>query len=1006
MAEDLGSAASAGVPLSCVARVRLCNERLTGVDMSLIRIQLVRTKPSRLVPLTLLLTLAGCLSGEDPSQGSGVDERGTILGSSPLAAEHAEPAATEAAPAPDAAPAPSASAADRPAPFTSAPEVLASSLPSDSIGDYSIKCDLATGIHVPAFNCDNGLEVPQGYQLTGLTFTKIGGVNPPASSQSGSSVTIISGPGTSGADMWNNADQFVFGNLAADGGALIGDGFIEVKVNSLGNTDTYAKAGVMFRDTLAAGSKHVMLAVTPGGGVMLQRRTTTNGAATNTNNVVTGSGMVAPIWLRLTRSGDTFTGFTSPDRSTWSQVGSAVTLTGFNANAYSGLAVSSHNTGANTTATFDKFTRMRVPSLAASRCDAPNALHGQCDPYSRFQVLAQSRDATVVANCRKQGGGAGLYGDIAVIQYNKSNGAICFYQSYGQNATNVPAPMQGSNATFTWQTPQKTWTDGCTACHDNGGFIRSPYIKQLGLLPTEPGYDNWSNPLRYVGNDFASDKSWSITPSSQVEPAGYCTACHRLAVNNLGVIGAPGSSGTAMTWAYAATNSSVWSWWKSPDSVFSPRWMGPSTSTDFVSDPVHQGYAQFYSDCAYSFAQGTTGVPAFDVDHPPSGCNITPLGTAWDDGSTYINDVTLGAVGPTSRTQLGSVHTMTAAGKDIYGTSDEALFSMVGITGDGAATVKVTSISPSNPPTDPYAKAGLMIRNGIGADAPNVMQAITPSGAQFQYRPDYAAQTTSSTPIAKSIPTWLRLVRSGSTFVGFFSNDLVNWTQTADPITVDNLSYDSLLMGMAVTSHKAGTPMTATLDHFAWTPYSTQTLVDADVGITTAAQAGSRSELGSSETIVAGGSDIYNSADQFHYAFTNRTGDVVVTARVTSLGATDPWAKAGLMIRSSSAGGASNAMIEVTASQGAQFQYRSTANQATSKVTVTGNAAPKWLRLTRSGNTFKGEMANASSGPWTQVGSTVTINGFAAKALIGLAVTSHNVNSKTTATFTDVTFAP
>ncbi len=467
--------------------------------MSFFRVKLVRSGRSKLVPLSLLLASAGCSSGEDAreSEPSSDQNRGVLLN---LVAP--ETATRPASGAPEAAAAtPKGADGREPPPFSSAPRVHGSPLPSDSLTDYAIKCDLATGIHVPPFNCDAGTEVPQGYQLTGLTFSKIGGVNPPASSQTGSAVTIVSGPGTGGADIWNNADQFVYGNLQNDSGALAGDGFLEVKVNSLVNTDTYAKAGVMFRDSLAAGSKHVLLAVTPAGGVMLQRRTTTNGAATNTGNIVTGTGMVAPIWLRLTRTGDVFTGFTSPDRSTWSQVGPSVTLTGFNATPYSGLAVSSHNNGANTTATFDKFTRMRIPSLAASRCDAPNALKGNCDPYSRFQVLAQSREAAVVANCRKQGGGAGMYGDVAVIQYNKVNGAICFYQSYGQNATNVPAPLSGSNAQFTWLTPQQTWTEACTSCHDNGGFIRSPHLKHTGPLPVA-AVDNKNNPLRYVGNGY------------------------------------------------------------------------------------------------------------------------------------------------------------------------------------------------------------------------------------------------------------------------------------------------------------------------------------------------------------------------------------------------------------------------------------------------------------------------------------------------------------------------
>ena len=42
-----------------------------------------------------------------------------------------------------------------------------------------------------------------------------------------------------------------------------GDGSVATLVNFLDNTHAWAKAGVMFRETLSPGSKHVMLVQTP-----------------------------------------------------------------------------------------------------------------------------------------------------------------------------------------------------------------------------------------------------------------------------------------------------------------------------------------------------------------------------------------------------------------------------------------------------------------------------------------------------------------------------------------------------------------------------------------------------------------------------------------------------------------------------------------------------------------------------------------------------------------------
>lgn len=69
---------------------------------------------------------------------------------------------------------------------------------------------------------------------------------------------------------------------------------------------------------------------------------------------------------------------------------------------------------------------------AQGKCSKPNVLNHACDPGSRFQVLpGQTTDAVAVAHCRKVGlpASGNMYNDIAVIQYNKKNGAVCFYQA-------------------------------------------------------------------------------------------------------------------------------------------------------------------------------------------------------------------------------------------------------------------------------------------------------------------------------------------------------------------------------------------------------------------------------------------------------------------------------------------------------------------------------------------------------------------------------------------------
>lgn len=186
---------------------------------------------------------------------------------------------------------------------------------------------------------DNSLPAPWQSQ-------DVGSVGLAGSATHSSGTFTVAGSGT---DIWNGADGFHY--VFQPWG---GNGEIVARVDSVGNTDPWAKAGVMFRQSLAADSPHAMMVITPGNGAAFQRRLAGGGMSTHTAGPV----VTAPYWVRLLRTGNTLQGFASPDGVNWTLVGTdTVTMAD---PILVGLAVTAHNNTLASTATFSDV-QLQVP---------------------------------------------------------------------------------------------------------------------------------------------------------------------------------------------------------------------------------------------------------------------------------------------------------------------------------------------------------------------------------------------------------------------------------------------------------------------------------------------------------------------------------------------------------------------------------------------------------------------------------------------------------------------
>ncbi len=132
----------------------------------------------------------------------------------------------------------------------------------------------------------------------------------------------------SGNDIWNESDNFHFAYQE-----IKADGEIVARVVSATNTHDWAKSGVMIRESLESGSINAFMSVTQASGTYFTQRVSTDIASIGDWKQNTLS---APYWVKLARAGDVFTGYDSPNGTTWIEMGTATI--NMNSNVLIGLA--------------------------------------------------------------------------------------------------------------------------------------------------------------------------------------------------------------------------------------------------------------------------------------------------------------------------------------------------------------------------------------------------------------------------------------------------------------------------------------------------------------------------------------------------------------------------------------------------------------------------------------------------------------------------------------------
>lgn len=361
---------------------------------------------------------------------------------------------------------------------------------------------------------------------------------------------------------------------------------------------------------------------------------------------------------------------------------------------------------------------------------------------------------------------------------------------------------------------------------------------------------------------------------------------------------------------------------------------------------------------------------------------LPPVWDSWDVGG-----VDLGG----SAAYANGTYTVLGSGFDIWSTNDSFQYVWQPWYGDGQIVAHVQSVQN----TDPWAKAGIMFRETLDQDSRDTILFVSPSsGISMQGRTNTDSPAGNVfTTNGLTAPRWLSLVRQGNILSGYQSADGVNWNLVG---TQSNVMANGIYVGLAVTSKSNSVLNTSTFDHVsvngAW--------LHQDIGAVGIPGNSTIDYSNGVYTVAGSGFDIWGNGDQFQYLYQAASGDRAIVARVKSITNTDPWAKAAVMIRETTATNSRNTTLFLSPGNIVSLQGRTNTAGLSGTVNTNGGIAPpEWLRLVRSSSLMNGYFS-ADGTNWTWIGSQS--NSMATSYDIGLAVTSKNNNELNTSTFDNV----
>lgn len=770
----------------------------------------------------------------------------------------------------------------------------------------------------------------------------------------------------SGADIWGTSDSFQYVHRSIDGSASL-----VARVESQQGTDSWAKSGLMIRNDLGAGAVHAAVLVTPGNGVTFQWRSSAGGSCSN----VEVSGVTAPVWLKIERYADSFSAWYGSNGSTWTQIGSSVTLPMNYYGIRLGLAVCAHNNSVTGNAAFGNLSLTPLTPPPA----APTGLSATAGNAQVSLSWSASNGATSynIKRSTTSGGPYSTVGTATVTNY--VNTGLTNGTTYHYVVTAVNSGGESGNSSQSSTTPQPPPPAAPSSLNATAGNT------QVSLSwPASSGASSY-NVKRSTSSGGPYTTVANVTGTSHVNTGLINNTTYHYVVS---AVNGGGESGN------------------SPQASATPQPPPPTAPTGLAATPGNTQVSLTWNAssgaASYNVKRSTVSGGPYTTITNVTG--TTFVNTGLTNGTIYyfvVSGVNTGGEGSNSSQASATPQPPPpAAPSNLVATAGEAQVSLSWSASSGATSYNVKRSAISGGPFTTignvtgtsYLNTGLAAGttyyyvvsalNGGGESANSVQASDTTAPAV----PGGLATTPGDGQVTVSWngstgATNYKVKRSATSGGPYTTITTVTTTSYTDTGLANGSAYYYVVLSANAAGESSNSSQVTGAPNGMPTPWT-----NGDVG--SVGLAGSATHGSGTFTLNGSGSDIWGTADSFHYVSQPLDGSASLVARIESQQNTDPWAKAGGMIRNDLTAGSAFAGAFVTPGSGVVFQWRSTAGGACGSSQIVGVTAPVWVKIERLGDSFSAWYGSNGT-TWTQIGSSVTI-AMNQGVRLGMAVCAHN----------------